>query len=325
MLRALSEQLSTGTTERVVVFLGDNIYPRGLPAPQDPGRAEAERRLSAQVEVVARSGARGYFVPGNHDWARHGKEGWDAVRRQEAYVDSIGGGRVSMKPGGGCPGPSVVDLGRRLRLVLLDTQWWLHHGPKPVDPTSSCPTDADPEVVAALRVAIRDAGERKVVVVAHHPLATGGEHGGYFGWKDHLFPLRLVAPGLWLPLPLLGSLYPTARQQGISNQDVGSRAYQRLIAALRRVFASAQPTLYAAGHEHNLQVIEGGPVRLELVSGTGIYGHTGRAVAIEGTLFARKASGFARLDIPSTGQARLAILEVNAAGKSHEVFSTWVE
>jgi hypothetical protein len=42
-------------------------------------------------------------------------------------------------------------------------------------------------------------------------------------------------------------------------------------------------------------------------------------------LFARKASGFARLDVPRSGPARLAVLEVDRAGHSHEVFSTWVE
>jgi hypothetical protein len=324
VLQALGRELGSGGKERVVVFLGDNAYPRGLPAPQAPDRREAERRLLAQVEVVTRARARGYFVLGNHDWAR-GRNGWDAARRQGAFLDSVGGGRVWLLPRGGCPGPNVVDISGRLRLVLLDTQWWLQQGPKPTDPASACPADAEPEIVDSLRAAIRGAAGRLVVVAAHHPLATGGVHGGYFGWRDHLFPLRAVAPGLWLPLPLLGSLYPAARQNGISNQDVTSRAYQRLIAAFRRAFAEAQPALYAAGHDHNLQVIADGPARLELVSGGGIYGHSGRAVAITGTLFAREASGFARLDIPSAGRARLAVLEVDATGGSHEMFSTWVE
>jgi hypothetical protein len=324
VLRALSRELGSGSGHKVVVFLGDNVYPRGLPAPGQPDRLEAERRLAAQVQVVTAAGATGYFVLGNHDWARHGKDGWESVRRQKAFVDSAGSGRVFLRPTGGCPGPSVVDMGR-LRLVLLDTQWWLHSGPKPTDPSSSCPTDAEPEIVDSLRVAVQSADGRLVVVAAHHPLASGGKHGGYFSWRDHLFPLRAVVPWLWLPLPLIGSLYPAARQHGISSQDLWSPAYQRLIAAFRRAFAGAQPALYAAGHEHNLQVIAGGPARLELVSGGGIYGHTDRAVRIQGTLFADEASGFARLDIPPTGRARLAVLEVDRAGGGHEVFSTWVE
>ena len=325
VLQALSRELETRkTARRVVVFLGDNVYPRGMPDPGRPGRAEAERRLRSQVEVVTRAHASGYFVLGNHDWKGEGNRA-AAARQQEWYIDSASAGSAALKPHGGCPGPSVVDVGQRLRLVLLDTEWWLQRRPWPPAPIPGCSTSSESEIVDSLRQAVQSAAGRLVVVAAHHPLATGGVHGGYFGWKDHLFPLRIVVPGLWLPLPLLGSLYPAARQHGISNEDTPSRAYQRLIAAFRRAFAGAKPALYAAGHEHNLQVIAEGTAQLELVSGAGIYGHSGRAVPVKGSLFARQASGFARLDVPSSGRARLAVLQVDERGESREVFSTWLE
>jgi hypothetical protein len=325
VLMALRRDLASRHSERVVVFLGDNAYPRGLPAPGRPGRPEAERYLAAQVDVITSTGSRGYMVPGNHDWAKHGADGWEAIKRQEAFVDSAGAGRVLFQPRGGCPGPSVQDIGARLRLVLLDTQWWLHPGPRPGDPESDCGADSESEIVDSLRAALTGAAGRLVVMAGHHPLRSGGEHGGHFELKDHLFPLRAVKRWLWVPLPLIGSLYPAARQQGVSSQDIPSRVYQRLIAAFRRALAAAPPSLYAAGHEHNLQVLSGGPARLELVSGTGIYGHSGKAVPIRGTLFARRASGFARLDVPQVGRGRLAVLEVDAGGGSREVFSTEVQ
>lgn len=325
VLDALRHELASRERRRVVIFLGDNAYPRGLPAPNQPGRRTAELNLATQVEVITASGATGYFVPGNHDWAKHAFEGWDAIRRQAAFIDSAGAGAVSLRPGGGCPGPDVVDVGNRLRLVLLDTQWWLHRGPKPQDPDSDCPEDAEREVVDSLRAAVTGASGRLVVVAAHHLLVSGGQHGGHFSWRDHLFPLRAAISWLWIPLPLLGSLYPSARQQGISSQDVPSRAYQRLIAAFSRAFAGAPPNLYASGHDHDLQVIAGGPARLNLISGAGIYGHTTEVGRTRGTLFARDASGFARLDVPRSGRARLAVLQVDGTGRSREVFSTWVE
>jgi Calcineurin-like phosphoesterase len=325
VFHALRGDLLAGPARRVVVFLGDNVYPRGLPAPADPERRVAERRLLDQANVVTGTEAQGYFVPGNHDWDRSGKDGWAAARRQEHYLDSISGGVVSLYPRGGCPGPSVVDIDARLRLILLNTEWWLHSGPKPVHPSSNCSADTEGEVIDSLAAAVQEAGPRLVVVAGHHPLASGGEHGGYFGWRDHLFPLLQATSGLWIPLPLIGSLYPTARQHGISSQDLPSPKYQNLIAGMRQAFKARQPTLYAAGHEHSLQVIAGGPVRLQLVSGAGYFGHSGRVVPIRGTLFAKDASGFARLDIPQNGRARLAVLQVDASGRSQEVFSTWVE
>jgi hypothetical protein len=325
VLLALRQELASRSSQGVVVFLGDNAYPRGLPAPNHPGRRKAEFNLAAQVESITGSGATGYFIPGNHDWAKHGVDGWEAIKRQAAFIDSAGSGKVSLRPHGGCPGPDVVDVGKRLRLVLLDTQWWLHSGPKPQDPSSDCPADAEGEIVDSLRAALTGASGRLVVVAAHHPLVSGGEHGGYFGWRDHLFPLRGAGSSFWIPLPLLGSLYPSARQQGVSSQDIPSRAYQRLITAFGRAFLGVPPALYASGHDHNLQVIAGGPARLHLVSGAGIYGHRTRAARVTGTLFADDASGFARLDVPQSGPARLAIVEVDQSGRSREAFSTSVE
>ncbi|HYS59496.1 MAG TPA: hypothetical protein VEM27_02815, partial [Gemmatimonadales bacterium] len=47
----------------VIVFLGDNVYPDGMPDSAAPGRAKAERVLTQQLRVLQASGARGFFVP----------------------------------------------------------------------------------------------------------------------------------------------------------------------------------------------------------------------------------------------------------------------
>jgi len=307
----------------VIIFLGDNVYPRGLPDSGAPGRPEAERRLTAQLEVLRASGARGIFVPGNHDWDRMGPNGWDAIRRQERFI-AAADDSVALLPGGGCPGPTVLDVGHVVRLVALDTQWWLQDGPKPTDPTSSCPADSEREVVDSVRAALRTATGRAVVVVAHHPLESGGPHGGHFGWQDHVFPLREVKSWLWLPLPLIGSAYPIAREKGISSQDAPSAAYRRMRAALDSAFAGPRPLIYAAGHDHALQVIAGTSARYELVSGAGIFGHRDRVSALDSTRFARSASGFMRVEFLHDGRARLGVIIVDRAGHAAEEFGLWL-
>src|SRR5207244_13343176 len=142
-----------------------------------------------------------------------------------------------------------------VRIVVLDSQWWLQGGPKAQDPVSSCPTVSEGEVRDSLHAALATAGGRVTVVVAHHPLSSGGPHGGHFGWQDHIFPLRDLKSWLWVPLPLIGSVYPLAREGGISSQDAPSAAYRRMRAALDSAFAGAPPLVYAAGHDHALQVI----------------------------------------------------------------------
>src|SRR5207245_2956126 len=111
--------------------------------------------------------------PGNQDGDGPGPGGGDAGRREERFIAAAGGTGAALLPAGGCPGPAVVDVGKVVRLVALDTQWWLHNGTKPEDPTSSCPADSDREVIDSLHAALASGVGRAVVVLGHHPLATG--------------------------------------------------------------------------------------------------------------------------------------------------------
>jgi len=321
VLRGLASQLAADPTRSFVIFLGDNIYPSGLPAEGVPGRREAERRLDAQIEIAEKAGARAMFVPGNHDWAAWGPDGWNAVRRQGERVAKRGAPGITLLPPGGCPGPSVQDVETRLRVIALDTQWWLHAYAKPRHPDSACAHDSEEEVVEGLRTAVEGAADRRVVVVGHHPLASAGIHGGYFGWRDHIFPLREKYKWLWIPLPGVGSAYPLARRGGITNQDLSGRLNVRMREAIASAFDKTRPLVYAAGHEHNLQVIRGKSAEYLLVSGAGFFGHTSRTARTEGQLFGREASGFMRLDIGRDGRVRLAVVVVDAAGRTEEAFS----
>jgi hypothetical protein len=321
VLAALRREVAVDPARAVVVYLGDNIYPRGLPPEGTHARQEAERRLLAQVEAAKAEGARVFFIPGNHDWDRQGAGGWDAVRRQGEYLEKNGGG-ARMEPAGGCPGPVVLDAHDRVRLVLLDTQWWLHGGSRPVGDTSACPQKSEAEVLDGLAAAIRGAGGRRVVVAGHHPLVSGGAHGGHFSWQDHLFPLRNAKPWLWVPLPVIGSLYPGVRGAGWATaQDVPNPRYRRMIEALNGVFAKDPPLVYVAGHEHNLQVLKPSRPGFLLVSGAGAYGHLAWTTSTEATLFARAASGYMRLDVAPDGGVRLVVVAVAADGRTSEAYA----
>jgi len=322
------------TVRQFVVFMGDNVYPRGIPPLGHARRADAERRIAAQVFAIRKGAGEGLLVPGNHDWDRQGKDGWNAIRRQDSLVRELGGADVRLLPHGGCPGPEVVDVGAHIRLIALDSQWWLHGGEKPYGPGSPCATRSEQEVSDSLLGALRDKGSRQAIVLEHHPLRSGGEHGGSFTLGDHIFPLRNIKSWLWIPLPIIGSLYPLARQHGITNQDLSGRKYGEMARALEAVFARYPPLVVASGHDHDLQVIRGGRSDItnagyQLVSWAGILGHTGLVRKVDGSLFERNAAGFMRLDVTRDGRIRLSVTTVNRKqgrpeGESAEAFSLWL-
>jgi len=323
---ALEREASREATQNLIVFLGDNIYPRGLPPRGDPSRGRSEWALMEQVRILQRSGARGIFLSGNHDWDWGGTEGWEAIARQERLLGDSSAGLAALAPSGGCPGPEVIDVGASVRLVLLNTEWWLHSHAKPQGREADCHEPATERgVLRALGEALESAGERPVMVAGHHPLETHGTHGGFFPWEDHIFPLRHLVSWLWLPLPLIGSAYPVARTLGVSDQDLSGSRYRHMVRALDSVLARKPPTLYAAGHEHTLQVLQGSRPFLLLVSGNGIEAHDDPLTTAPSMLFGDIAPGFMRVDFTRDGRIRLAVIQpADEQGMPRESFSIWL-
>jgi len=308
----------------VIVFLGDNAYPEGLPEPLNIDRAQAESRLDAQITVVRESKARGIFVPGNHDWGGRADTGASAIRREGEYVVRRGNGSVEMHPSGGCPGPSVIDISNHLRLIALDTEWWLQRASSDVAGDPTCAAQSEGEVIGLLSAALATAGDRRVIVAAHHPLVSGGAHGGHFGWRDHIFPLRDYSSWLWLPLPAVGSAYPMMRERGLWLEDAANGANRTMRLAIDSAFAAHPPLVYAAGHEHNLQVLSGTTARFLVVSGAGSEDMLNPVFTLPSTLFARQAYGFMRLDVMRDGRVRLAVLTVDGRGATTESYALWL-
>ncbi len=322
---ALVKQVEATPGKRIIVFLGDNIYLRGMPDTGGVGRGDAERRIDAQIAVAVQTRTETYFIPGNHDWSYMGQSGWDAIKRQADYIAAKGAPYARMVPHGGCPGPEYVDPSPHLRLVMLDTQWWLHDYTRPRDSTSTCPNYTPASVVNSLNRQLLTADDRTVVVAGHHPLASGGPHGGYMPWQAHLFPLRALRPWLWIPLPIIGSYYALNRQQGASDQDIAGPKNERMRRAMELVFAVRKPLVYVSGHDHGLQVLEGKTARHLLVSGAGTINHEDGVHYTPRTQYAAALPGFMRLDVLKDKQVRLGVETVDAKGVITETYAAYLK
>ena len=313
-LLALRAWVEDAPDRTLVTFLGDNAYPEGLTRTH---RLDAERSLLRQLQVVDDTPATALFIPGNHDWAGGGSEGLDAVLAQAEFLR----GRARFLPSNGCPGPELVDVPESeplVRVVVLDTQWWLHDERKPTD---TC----DPGTRAAVAQALRAAVDTPlpIVVAGHHPLASHGPHGGFFDWRAHVFPLTELAQWLRVPLPVVGSIYPLARSIIPGDQELSNAENRGMREALAQALGSRTrrgPVLYAAGHEHSLQVLRGVAVDYVLVSGAGSRTKITAVGSGPDTMFAHEHTGFMALDV---GEAviRLSVVEPTVGGAGEVVFS----
>ncbi|UCF63622.1 MAG: metallophosphoesterase [bacterium] len=306
LLSSLSQWCIKDPSKTHVFFLGDNIYPRGLDEDDPQSIKTAEKYLYAQLEVIQASGVKGTFMPGNHDWGRGGEGGREALLKQERIVLETLQQENAFLPDNACPGPVYMDT-RSIRVIIFDSNHWLNDK---IDWPADCPSFSEDEFLANFGQLLQDDVNKPIMVLTHHPIESHGPHGGFFDWQDHLFPLTRLVSWCYLPLPVVGSLYPFSRTYLVkNNQDFVGSNYKRFIQALNDLFRDKKPLIYASGHEHNLEVLEGTSVQYLLVSGAGSIPKISPITDSPNTLFAYSHAGFMVLDVVDDGRIILQVIE----------------
>ncbi|SNC63470.1 Calcineurin-like phosphoesterase [Hymenobacter gelipurpurascens] len=280
-----------------IIILGDNIYPTGLPAVEHPGRAAAEARFKTLLAALAQFKGQVVLLSGNHDWNKGRPDGWEYLKRQEAFVHEQLP-TAHYLPEGGLPGPVSLQLAEGVLLIVLNTQWWVQTGPRPA-------ADAK-EPFRQLQQLLEENQHQRVLVAGHHPLYSNALHGGKFTAKQHVFPLTTVNKRAYVPLPLIGSLLPLYRKVVGAAEDMAHPRYRKMRRRLLRVLQQFPGVIYAAGHDHNLQYFQknGGHY---LVSGAG--SKTAFVQKGGSATFVHENKGFFSLDFYPNGETWLRTLE----------------
>ncbi len=266
-LNALRQKLNQANEQSTLILLGDNIYPKGLPPEAHPDRAFMEQKLLQQLAITDDFKGNTIVIPGNHDWEKGKKDGWKQILNQQAFVDAYLGNENSFLPRDGCPGPVEIAVNEEITLIIIDTQWLLHPWEKP-GPEEGCEVESTVDVLNALQDIMLANKHKKVLVAAHHPMYSEGIHGGHIPFKKHLFPLTEINPSLYIPLPVIGSIYPFYRSVIGNIQDIPHPKYKAIRNAMVDVFSQYPSTVFANGHEHSLQLIEKNQVSY-ITSGSG--------------------------------------------------------
>lgn len=283
-----------------IVFLGDNIYNEGL---VEDDRERGERVLT---QLLSSSAAPKVFVPGNHDWGLSPKgQNRQAILNQQAFIDGWTADSAAFLPRDGCMGPSERVLHRAgpgqrdVVLVTVDPTPWINPRLR-----EACPSPETKEsFLAALGETLERHAEDYVVVTSHYPMRTGGPHGGLtYGFLGDMITGMLG----WAWGGLMNTYEPT---------------YADWISATQAVFRNHPPLAYAAGHDHNLQVLEAGDfARIEIVSGAGARDRVSTVTSIEPTLYAHAVEGFVALDFGRRGGEEVVLLQVIETGAAEPAF-----
>jgi hypothetical protein len=304
-----------------ILYVGDNLYYTGLPDNALKIYDVRRQVLDSQMDIALGTKAKVYFIPGNHDWDKMQADGWEAIKREQEYIDTAGNrNNVYFYPKEGCPGPVEISINKDIVLILMDSQWWLHEYDKP-GIESDCSAKTPEQVIAELQDIVERNSQKLILFAEHHPLKSYGIHGGYYTWKQHIFPFTDANPKLYIPLPIIGSIYPITRSVFGTPQDLPHPDYQNMIAALQGVLKEHVNVIYLAGHEHDLQLIKDS-TSYYVISGAGT--NKSRVGKNKNLLFGKQQYGFMVLTVSSHKNVNFSFYTVYKDSVSHEYDSTLV-
>ncbi len=300
-LSLLQQKLQQTNHPSTLLFLGDNASKIGLPDREEAGYQAAENRLQSLLNTTESYTGQVIFTPGDRDWDNGGRDGLTYVLNQGNYLEAQRNDKVLFLPGGGCPGPYEISLSDNITLVVIDTQWFLHTGDKPLE-TSDCGAASVSDIVDQLEDILSRNKDKHIVVSTHHPIYTYGPRGGRSPLKYHLFPFTALSDPLYIPLPLVGSLYPLYRALGVNTQDLRHYRYQILRKSLDKILNRDHALIHLSSHERSLQHIQRGNNDY-IVSGA--FSDATYVKDHQNTQFAASETGFGEIRFSSDGSAKL--------------------
>ena len=314
-LKIFKKRLDQADENSTALFLGDNIYPAGLPDPKDSTAAylKAKNDLDAQLKTLENFKGKPLFIPGNHDWYTEGLIG---LKREQKYIQKALDSKDVFFPEDGCP-IETIEVNDKVTIIAIDTEWYLTNWDKRPDINDKCDIKSRDGFWLELEDEIKDNRQKTTIIAMHHPMFSYGPHGGQYTMKRNLYPKGKIGP-----LPLLGSFINVLRRtSGASTEDMGNKRYNELKKRLLTLAQYSQKVILASGHEHTLQYIveENTP---QIVSGSGAK--KGATRLLNGSLFSTGRRGYAVLEVYKDGSSKVDFYGTGAEESEEFLFSTQV-
>ncbi len=252
VLDALAENFKSATKQDVLLFLGDNIYPKGMPVDDHSSEGKtALKAIEAQISLALKFPGKVIFIQGNHDWY----SGLGGLKAQQKIVEKTLG-KNSFLPGDGCPIASY-DVSDDIAMVIVDSEWFITDWDEHPGINEDCEVKSALKFWEELKSVLNKNQNKQIVFAIHHPLQSNGNHGGYYGFNQNGPPV----------LNMIVSLL--RKTSGVSPADLQHPFYRTLS---ERITTLLQPyrdqVIVVSGHDHNLQFLMHHNIP-QIISGSG--------------------------------------------------------
>ncbi len=302
-LEILQADLAKADSASYLMFLGDNIYPKGLhPDKNSKKYEEGAKKLDIQIELSKNFKGKTLFIPGNHDWS-YGLEG---LKAQEKYIKKEIKGKKVFLPKDGC-GIDKIKVNDSIGIIALDSQWYLEDWDTHPGLNEKCDIKTRDAFFDEVESQLNKYQNRTTLLVVHHPLVSNGSHGGQYSLRQQIFPFDSN-----LPLPVVGSLLNLIRAtSGLSPQDLQNPNYRNFASRISTLVQDRDNVVVVSGHDHNLQYIQKANLK-QIISGSASKEQAAKAVSKDD--FSLGKHGYAVLDVLDNGASEVRFYEFTPEG-----------
>ncbi len=207
-------------TESTVLFLGDNVYPNGIPYKSGEKKKIAQAKLGVHLNELVDYSHRAYFLAGNHDYHKAFKSPKRILAQQQliSSFNQKSKGEIAFRPINQAGDMvELIELDPKIGLIVMDSEWAIKkiNKRKKIQKLFREP----------LRKALKQSEKYKyLIIAAHHPMYTVGDHG-----HEKLF---------------------------LASEDLHRKKYRKFIHEIVPNLPSGVKIIYAAGHDHSIQHIK---------------------------------------------------------------------
>lgn len=306
-LELIKQTIEAGENS-AMVFLGSSMNWDQIYSNWHKNDDLAKKSISTNFHFLENYKGKVFFVPGKEEWDQGSKKGLKHVRFcGEIIEDALERGNIFL-PDYGCPGPIEIQLSKTTVLILFDSQSWLHPWnrveSKREEPffKEECDMEGDSDFFIRINDAIKRNSNKHVILATYHPIYSSGHHGGKFGLKTHIYPLTVHNSNLFVPLPLIGSMYVGYRKLMGNPKDLSHYKYRKFRQTIEDVLKNKKNLIYTASLEKNLQYRNKENIH-HIISGSGqmpVYVNQNSK-----SDYAQKEKGFAKIELYNDGKAEL--------------------
>lgn len=277
-------------SKTTVFYLDDSKYLQGKVAAASKEARTSLNTIRLQYEPMRAKGADVYFISANQAWNK-----MSTAERGKNDVDSL----LKVTTGNACPDPVEINITDSLTIIAFNSGWWL----MPYDntnPDDSCECKTKADVIASLDELRYKNKDKFILLASVHPFQSYGVNGSRSTLKDHVFPLTAANKNLYIPMPVVGSLYPFFRSTFTTPKNLKHPLYKDMVKSIDEVFENFPNLVHVSGRDKGLQLIKNKTV--QVVSGQEAEHMATRKG--KHTLFANTRAGYTIVDMLDNNSLR---------------------